>query len=44
MPPEGPNRKVVRVQGDHGLKSDTEALGKAVADWLVELPTTPMIS
>ena len=40
MPPEGPNRKVVRVQGDHGLKSDTEALGKAVADWLVELPMT----
>jgi uncharacterized protein len=39
MPPEGPNRRVVKVQGDHGLKSDTEAVGDAVAEWLVELPT-----
>ena len=40
MPPEGPNRKVVKVRGDHGLKSDTEAVGGAVADWLGRLPMT----
>jgi predicted alpha/beta-hydrolase family hydrolase len=31
-PPEGPNRRVVKVRGDHGLKSDSEAVGVAVAD------------
>ena len=40
MPPEGPNRRVVKVRGDHGLKSDTEAVGGAVADWLGRLPMT----
>jgi hypothetical protein len=40
MPPEAPNRKVVKVRGDHGLKSDTEAVGGAVADWLGRLPMT----
>jgi uncharacterized protein len=34
MPPPGPNRTVVQVQGDHGLKSDLDALAAAVADWL----------
>jgi uncharacterized protein len=34
MPPEGPNRKVVKVRGDHGLKADTEAVSEAVAGWL----------
>jgi predicted alpha/beta-hydrolase family hydrolase len=34
MPPEGSDRKVVRVQGDHGLKKDPEAIGAAVAEWL----------
>jgi hypothetical protein len=34
MPPEGPNRKVVKVRGDHGLKADTGAVGDAVRDWL----------
>jgi predicted alpha/beta-hydrolase family hydrolase len=34
MPPEGPRRKVVRVRGDHGLKSDPEAIAAAVAGWL----------
>jgi hypothetical protein len=38
MPPEGPNRKVVRVRGDHGLKADTEAVEAAVRDWLSALP------
>lgn len=38
MPPEGPDRKVVKVAGDHGLKADTEAVGEAVAAWLATLP------
>jgi uncharacterized protein len=38
MPPEGPDRKVVKVAGDHGLKADTGAIGQAVAAWLSALP------
>jgi predicted alpha/beta-hydrolase family hydrolase len=38
MPPEGPNRKVVKVRGDHGLKADTEAVAEAVGAWLGGLP------
>jgi uncharacterized protein len=34
MPPEGPLRTVVEVAGDHGLKSDLEAVGEAVRGWL----------
>jgi uncharacterized protein len=34
MPPEGPNRKVVKVRGDHGLKSDPDAISAAVGSWL----------
>jgi hypothetical protein len=34
MPPNGPNRRVVNVAGDHGLKADTAAVGEAVAGWL----------
>jgi predicted alpha/beta-hydrolase family hydrolase len=34
MPPKGPKRKVVKVRGDHGLKSDPEAISAAVGDWL----------
>jgi uncharacterized protein len=34
MPPEGTNRKVITVRGDHGLKSDPDAIGAAVAAWL----------
>jgi predicted alpha/beta-hydrolase family hydrolase len=37
MPPEGPNRKVVKVRGDHGLKSDPEAIAAAVQAWLSRL-------
>lgn len=37
MPPAGPNREVVKVHGDHGLKADAEAIAKAVADWLATL-------
>jgi predicted alpha/beta-hydrolase family hydrolase len=38
MPPEGPDREVVTVAGDHGLKTDTAAVGEAVAGWLSALP------
>ena len=38
MPPEGLDRRVVRVAGDHGLKADPTAVGEAVADWLSALP------
>jgi uncharacterized protein len=34
MPPDGPNRTVVRVAGDHSLKKDLPAVGEAVRDWL----------
>jgi hypothetical protein len=37
MPPEGPDRKVVKVRGDHGLKSDPKGIGSAVRDWLPTL-------
>jgi predicted alpha/beta-hydrolase family hydrolase len=34
MPAEGRARTVVHVPGDHGLKSDLQAVGAAVSDWL----------
>jgi predicted alpha/beta-hydrolase family hydrolase len=34
MPPEGRRRQVVTVRGDHGLKSDPEAIAEAVRAWL----------
>jgi predicted alpha/beta-hydrolase family hydrolase len=34
IPPEGSNRNVVKVRGDHGLKSDPEAISAAVETWL----------
>lgn len=34
MPPAGPNRTVVEVRGDHGLKADVGAVRDAVRDWL----------
>jgi predicted alpha/beta-hydrolase family hydrolase len=34
IPPPGPNRKVVQVPGDHGLKADPEAVTAAVRTWL----------
>jgi predicted alpha/beta-hydrolase family hydrolase len=40
MPPEGTDRKVVKVRGDHGLKSDPDAIAAAVADWLGTLRLT----
>ncbi len=41
MPPEGTNRKVVEVPGDHGLKSDPGAITDAVATWLPTLTLAP---
>jgi uncharacterized protein len=37
MPPEGAGRVVVKVRGDHGLKSDPEAIAEAVGRWLAGL-------
>lgn len=34
IPPAGERREVVRVAGDHGLKSDLDAVRHAVAEWL----------
>lgn len=34
MPPAGPQRKVVEVAGDHGLKADRAAVRSAVETWL----------
>ena len=34
MPPEGANRQVAKVRGDHGLKKDPEAIAGAVGEWL----------
>jgi uncharacterized protein len=36
VPPEGPNRRVVVLDGDHRLKKDPAGLGEAVRDWLRE--------
>ena len=34
MPAGGPNRSIVTVPGNHGLKADIQAVGAAVKDWL----------
>lgn len=34
MPPAARKRKVVKVRGDHGLKTDTSAVAEAVGTWL----------
>ena len=34
MPPAGPGRQVAKVRGDHGLKSDGEAIAAAIRAWL----------
>ena len=38
MPPEGPNRRVVKVAGNHSLKDAGEVRG-AVSAWLAEAVT-----
>jgi predicted alpha/beta-hydrolase family hydrolase len=37
IPPPGPERQVVLVRGDHGLKADVDAVGAAVGAWLRRL-------
>jgi predicted alpha/beta-hydrolase family hydrolase len=37
MPPQGKDREVAQVPGDHGLKADTDAVAHAVGNWLREL-------
>jgi predicted alpha/beta-hydrolase family hydrolase len=37
LPPAAKNRTVVPVRGDHGLKSDLEAVAAAARDWLGRL-------
>lgn len=37
MPPEGPDRQVVVLEGDHGLKKDHAGLAQAVRAWLGSL-------
>ena len=37
MPPPGPQRTVVRVAGDHGLKADVGSVELATRDWLAGL-------
>jgi uncharacterized protein len=34
MPPAAPNRTVVAVSGNHGLKTDLDAVAAALRDWL----------
>jgi predicted alpha/beta-hydrolase family hydrolase len=38
MPPHAPGREVVRVRGDHGLKTDLAAVEAAVAGWVSSFP------
>ncbi len=37
MPPPGTSREVAKVQGDHGLKADLEAVAAAVGAWLPQV-------
>ncbi|HEX5820736.1 MAG TPA: alpha/beta family hydrolase [Solirubrobacterales bacterium] len=37
MPPAAKTREVVKVRGDHGLKSDPDAIAEAAARWLAGL-------
>jgi hypothetical protein len=37
MPPDGPNRTVVRVRGNHSLSSDIVTLRTAVGEWLAQV-------
>jgi hypothetical protein len=37
MPPPGPFREIARVAGDHGLKTDLDAVTTAVRAWLAGL-------
>jgi predicted alpha/beta-hydrolase family hydrolase len=41
MPPAGQHRTVAAVPGNHGLKSDLEAVADAVRGWLAEIVGAP---
>jgi predicted alpha/beta-hydrolase family hydrolase len=41
MPPPGTSREVVKVQGDHGLKADLDAVAAAVREWLPQVVVAP---
>lgn len=38
MPPDGRRRTVAKVAGNHSLRTDADAIGRAVGDWLRALP------
>src|SRR5262249_28204595 len=42
IPPSGPRRRVVTVDGDHGLKRDLGAVGAAVHDWIPAVVGVPV--
>ena len=45
MPKGGPGKEIVVVAGNHGLKSDLDAVGEAVAGWLGQIrPAEPLRS
>jgi predicted alpha/beta-hydrolase family hydrolase len=41
MPPPGPGREVVVVDGDHGLKKDLDGVGDAISGWLQRVTRSP---
>jgi uncharacterized protein len=42
MPPSGPSRQVAKVAGDHGLKTDVNAVAAAVREWLPGVVGAPV--
>ena len=42
MPPDAPARTVVKVPGDHSLKSGLDETRLAIASWLPGLPVLPV--
>jgi predicted alpha/beta-hydrolase family hydrolase len=39
LPPAGAGRTVIKVKGDHSLRSDLPGVGAAVSIWLASLTT-----
>ena len=44
MPPPGPLREVVRLRGNHSLRSDMPGLKAAVEDWLRRTLLAPVVA
>jgi hypothetical protein len=40
MPPRGRRRRIVTVRGDHSLRGDLDAVGKAVGRWIGQIAAT----